>query len=350
MRRCQVTARRCGLAAADVRAAMASEASQVSLQAWRKLPGSTVKTSVLEGDQEEEQEAEEQQQQKVEGQVATAATAGAGAEGADGHGPGAAAVPRPLLFFVKRHTREEALAYATAVQNEVPMTRLAPLAFLPLGSAGGGDADSGTAPAAAAPGGRLQAGLAQQAPQPEARQVPPPAGSEAEAQRRRAGAPPGLPPDLEALLLVGNAGDAAWGADAAELAALAADGDPAASRALPPVASPAADPAAAYVLQFDGASRNNPGRASWAYVLLRGHEARTRVGQGCMTLAYGTGAALAEYWGLVMGLEAAAAAGVRNLLVEVGAARGRGAGRKGVRGRVGSGEAQARVGRGQAGV
>jgi hypothetical protein len=231
----------------------------------------------------------------AEGAAAPAAAAAApGAEGGEvdsgawleaGFGPG---VPRPLVSFVKRHTAEEARAYAAAVERGVPMARLAPLAFAALGGESGGESGGGAAPDAAA--GAADSATAATAGG-DAAAVPEAAAAAAaaapsEAVATLSEAP--LPPELEALVSSGDPGAPAWAADAAALSALAAGGAEDAERPLPPVAPPAVDPLETYVLQFDGASRNNPGRASWAYVLLRGAEARSRVGHGCMTLLYGT--------------------------------------------------------------
>ncbi|KAF8066161.1 hypothetical protein HT031_002483 [Scenedesmus sp. PABB004] len=80
---------------------------------------------------------------------------------------------------------------------------------------------------------------------------------------------------------------------------------------LPPVTSDTAT----HLLQFDGASRNNPGRGGYGWVLFDLTTGRL-VGRGCMSLPYGQTAGRAEFEGLLAGLEAAQAAGVRHLAVQ----------------------------------
>ena len=235
----------------------------------------------------------------------------------------APAVPRPLLAVSRRYSPAEGLALATLRAKALPVARLLPLAFRPLGEArrvgdgDGGDGGSGAGHEAAVQQHRQQQQQQQQKQQQEPQFQPPPTE-----------APPAAPMELEALLprdvarllrLDDDAAAAAAAAyESAAAAAAAAAADPDATAALPPVSVPipAEDGATTYVLQFDGASRNNPGRAAWGYALLRGADARLIVGRGCGTLAYGTESLVAEYHGLVNGLEAARAAGVRRLVVE----------------------------------
>eukprot|EP00775_Hariotina_reticulata_P004362 gene4362-4615_t len=72
---------------------------------------------------------------------------------------------------------------------------------------------------------------------------------------------------------------------------------------------------ATHLLQFDGASKNNPGRAGYGYVLFDLTSGKM-VGRGCMTLPYGCSAGRAECEGLIAGLQAAQDAGISSLAVQ----------------------------------
>jgi hypothetical protein len=269
------------------------------------------------------------------GKTDAAAAAEGPAHAAGGGSLAGPDVPRPLLYFTRRYSPQEGLAYAAAVQKGVPMGRLASLTFAPLEHPEPPRVDWAAAAAASAAG------------PPAGEAVAASSGAAAAAATQGANeegpaeaAADGLPPELAALLFSDE------GEEALTLTALLDSGahiDASVTCPLPPIAGAAAagsasppargagiaaasgpapawlDPLATYVLQFDGASRNNPGRAAWGYVLLRGTDARARVAHGCMTLPYGTSAAAAEYIGLVKGLEAALASGVRKVVVEVSA-------------------------------
>jgi hypothetical protein len=74
---------------------------------------------------------------------------------------------------------------------------------------------------------------------------------------------------------------------------------------------------ATHVLQFDGASKGNPGRAGWGYVLydtMRG----AAVARGCLSMPYGATAAEAEFQGALEGIQAALKRGIRSLAIQVG--------------------------------
>eukprot|EP00879_Flechtneria_rotunda_P004463 GHRR01004716.1.p1 GENE.GHRR01004716.1~~GHRR01004716.1.p1 ORF type:complete len:552 (+),score=217.10 GHRR01004716.1:420-2075(+) len=72
---------------------------------------------------------------------------------------------------------------------------------------------------------------------------------------------------------------------------------------------------ATHLLQFDGASRNNPGRGGYGYVVFDLTSGQL-LARGCMSLPYGQSASRAEFEGLLAGLKAALAAGVRHLAVQ----------------------------------
>ncbi|WIA29900.1 hypothetical protein OEZ86_012369 [Tetradesmus obliquus] len=80
---------------------------------------------------------------------------------------------------------------------------------------------------------------------------------------------------------------------------------------LPPVASDTAT----HLLQFDGASRGNPGRAGYGWVLFDLASGRL-AGRGCMSLRYRQTSGQAEFEGLLAGLAAARDARVACLAVQ----------------------------------